>query len=217
MVERLQEPRRGATFVDLDGTLLRGNSLKFFMRRLPLMLLKRRAPGASLLAMWWMGWRALRVVGHANMKWHVTRLAVRHFTPDDWDALALGMAARVNATVMQYVESPSRAGCARYIATAAPMEYALPLSRQLGLDGAVATSFADSRKDYEETRGLAKLEAIRQLLEENDYRLESFLTDHFDDIPTARAYPRLTVLVNPDRKMQAIFRNVGVTRYLMGK
>ena len=93
--------------------------------------------------------------------------------------------------------------------------YTLPLSRLLGYDGVVATRYVDKRSDYEEMRGLAKLEGIQSLLNEKRLRLESFLTDHYDDIPTAREYPGLTILVNPSRKMQRIFHHVAVTRYLM--
>lgn len=214
MVQRLQEAQ-GATFIDLDGTLLRGNSLKMFMRRLPGVLMRRHAFAATFATLWWMGWRSIRLVSHRNMKWHITKMARAHLLDEDWDAIAEKMLGKVNPAVSDFVSFPSRANCRKYIATAAPEEYSLPLSRLMGYDGVVATRFNEDKSEYEEMRGLRKLEGIQSLMQEQHLRLESFLTDHYDDIPTAREYPGLTILVNPTRKMQSIFHNVGVTRYLL--
>lgn len=204
----------GATFVDLDGTLLIGNSMRIFMKTLPATLWKRRAPGAMAASLWWMGWRSVRIISHRSMKWHLTAIARRHLADEDWEAIAEKMAEDINPVVRDYVASPSRAKCKKYIATAAMEEYVAPLSRILGYDGAVATRFTEEKSDYAETRGSRKRDDIEALLESGRLRLESFLTDHYDDLPTASAFPNLTILVNPTPKMQHLFHNVGVTRYL---
>lgn len=205
---------KGATFVDLDGTLAAGNSMHAFMLRAVPTLLKRRAPGAAICALWWMGLRSLRLISHKNMKWHLTKSARRHFLDEDWTAIAERIATGLNPKVKDYVDSRKERGCAVVIATAAMEEYTAPLARILGYDGAVATVFDDDRSSYEERRGRAKLDGIRDLMEREGLRLESFLTDHYDDLPTAAEYPGLTIIVNPHRKMQAFFRNAGVTRYI---
>lgn len=215
MAEQLQEMScRGATFVDLDGTLVTCNSMHIFMKRLPAVLLKRHAVGACCASLWWMGCRLMKMTSHKDMKWHLTKIARKHLLDSDWEKMATRMFENVNPLVREYVDSPSREKCAKYIATAAMEEYALPLSRLLGYEGAVATRFADEKPEYEEMRGVSKLHGIQALLNEERLRLESFLTDHYDDIPTAREYPGLTILVNPTRKMQSIFHRMGVTRYL---
>lgn len=222
MVERLQEMTDtlqdmtlpGAVFVDLDGTLLKGNSMKIFMKRLPSVLLSRRAPGAAVAALWWMALRAARLSSHRSMKWRLTRIARRHFEDADWEEIAERMLSRLNPEVEEYVNAPSRAQCARYIATAAIAEYAIPLARLLGYDGAIATPFTECRSDYAETRGAAKRDAIRSLIDEKRLRLESFLTDHTDDLATAVAFPRLTILVSDSKKTHRRFARVGAMRYL---
>lgn len=205
----------GAAFVDLDGTLLKGNSMKIFMGRLPGVLLRRHAFVASLVSLWWMGLRSLRIVSHKNMKWHLTRIALRHLLEEDWEAMSERMLENVNPIVRDYMDAPARVKCRKYIATAAMEEYVIPLSRMLGYDGVVATQFANDRSDYVEMRGSEKRDGIEALMEKERLRLESFLTDHYDDLPTASVFPFLTILVNPSRKMQTLFRNVGVTRYLI--
>lgn len=204
---------RGAAFIDLDGTLTSGNSLHIFIKLLPRLLLRRRLPAVPA-ALWWTALRSLRLASHRTMKWHITRIARRHLTEEDWEAIALRISGRTNPAVKAYADSRKDRGCAVFIATGAPEEYALPLSRLMGFDGALATQFADSKHDYDELRGNLKRDAIQAKLSNEGMRLESFLTDHTDDLPTAREFPNLTILVNPDKKTAHTFREVGTTRYI---
>ena len=215
MVERLQEPLKGVTFVDLDGTLISGNSMHIFMKRLPRLLLKRRAPGAAICTLWRTWLRSMRIISHRKMKWHLTKTARRHLLETDWEDLAEIIAQSVNTHVADLIESRRRLGCLTYIASAAIEEYTLPLCRRLGYDGVIATKFTEDIEDFAEMKGDAKHEAIDNLLMQENLRLESFITDHPDDLPTAKAYPYLTVVVNPSQKNADQFREVGVTRYLI--
>ena len=215
MVERLQEALKGATVVDLDGSLLSGNSMHVFMKRLPGMLMKRRSPGAAISALWQTWLRSMHVINHSSMKWHLTQIARRHLQDSDWEDLAETIVQSINPHVRDLVESRRKLGCLTYIATAAIEEYTFPLCRLLGYEGAIATRFTDDKAEYEEMKGSSKLENIEQLLAKENLRLESFITDHPDDIPTAKAYPNLTVVVNPTQKTADQFREVGVTRYLI--
>ena len=215
MVERLQDKLTGVTFVDLDGSLISGNSMHIFMKRLPGVLMKRRSPGAAISALWNTWLRSLHIISHSSMKWHLTKIARRHLEESDWEDLAEIIARSVNINVKNLVDSRRKLGCLTYLATAAIEEYSLPLSKLLGYEGAVATKFSENQKDYEEMNGDAKRFGIENLLKEKNLRLESFITDHPDDLPTAKAYPNLTVVVNPTQKTADQFREVGVTRYLI--
>ena len=214
MVERLQGEMKGTTFVDLDGTLLTVNSMHIFMRRLPGMLMKRGAPGGAIGTLWWSWLRSLRLISHRTMKWHLTKTALRHFEESDWEEVAELMVENINRSVADYIESRRSRGCLTYIATAAIEEYTEPLCRLLGYDGILATKFTDDISDYEELNRHAKHEAIERLLQEEQLRLESFLTDHTDDLPTAKAYPLLTILVGASKKTTDEFREAGITRYI---
>ncbi|MDE5871436.1 MAG: haloacid dehalogenase-like hydrolase [Muribaculaceae bacterium] len=214
MVERLQGELKGATFVDLDGTLLTANSMHIFMHRLPKTLMKRKAIGAAFDCLWWTALRSMRLVDHRSMKWHLTKVARRHLEDTDWEELAKEMADTVNPSVSDYIESRRSRGCLTYIATAAAEEYTIPLCRILGYDGVLATKFTDNISDYEELNRHAKHEAIERLLQDEQLRLESFLTDHTDDLPTAKAYPLFTILVGASQKTADEFREAGITRYI---
>lgn len=205
---------KGATVVDLDGSLISGNSMHIFMKRLPGLLMKRRSPGAAIGALWWTWLRSLHIVSHSNMKWHLTKTARRHLQEEDWENMAATIAESINPRVSDLIDSRRKLGCLTYIATAALEEYALPLSRILGYEGAVATKFSDDQETYEEMKGHTKHAGIEQLLSQENLRLESFITDHPDDLPTAKAYPFLTILVNPTQKIADQFHEIGVTRYI---
>lgn len=215
MVERLQEQIKGATFIDLDGTLITANSMHVFMRKLPSLLMKRRAFGAVIKTYHWIMMRSLHAIDHRNMKWHLTKIARKHLQESDWESLAHIIASNINPRVKDLVDSRRRLGCSTYIATAAMEEYTIPLCNLLGYDGVIATKFSDEIGNYEEMKGYAKHDSIEALLASEHLRLESFITDHPDDIPTASAYPGLTIVVNPTQKTADQFREVGVTRYLL--
>lgn len=214
MVERLQGQLKGVTFVDLDGTLLAANSMHIFMRRLPYMLLRRKAIGASIGSLWWTTLRCLHLVSHRSMKWHLTKAGRRHLHDSDWEDLAESMLLTVNTKVKEYIRSRRDRGCLTYIATAAAEEYSLPICRHLGYDGVLATEFTDRLQDYKELSRQSKHEAIERLLQDERLRLESFLTDHTDDLPTATAYPNLTILVGGPGKTADEYREAGITRYI---
>lgn len=215
MVERLQDALKGATIVDLDGSLISGNTMHIFMKCLPGMLMKRRSAGAAISALWQTWLRSLHLISHSSMKWHLTRIARRNLEESDWEELAEIIAQSINTHVKDLVESRRKLGCLTYIATAAIEEYAIPFCRLMGYEGAIATKFSDKQSDYEEMKGDIKLNGIEQLMAQENLRLESFITDHPDDLPTAKAYPNLTVVVNPTQKTADQFREVGVTRYLI--
>lgn len=200
--------------MDLDGTLLNGNSLRIFMRHLPGVLLKRNAWGDAIVALWWMGRRTLRLVSHKKMKWHLCRIARRHLIEKDWEEMAETMLGYVNPKVEAYLSDPANNECRKYMATAAMEEYALPLGRMLGFDEVLATRYSEDEANYEELRGIKKREGIEGILNKKRLRMESFLTDHSDDLPTASAFPLQTILVNPSRKSLEMFRNAGITRGL---
>lgn len=202
---------RGVIITDLDGTLLRGNSMKVFIKFLPAVLLRRGRLGAAVGALWWCFLRACRLSSHRNMKWHLSKIARRHFAGADWLALAQCLAKMLNPKVAEYIES--RPDCSKYIATAAMAEYAVPLSCLLGFDGVLATSFAEVEADYAELRGREKLAAIEALLAEKNLRLEAFLTDHYDDLPVALQYPERTLLVDAGAPTLARFAEAGIAEH----
>lgn len=216
--------KRRAIITDLDGTLLSGNSMRIFMKNLPSLLMKKKAYSDAFKSLWWIGMRSIRLVSHKTMKWHLAEIARRNLSASDWNGLAEKMAEFVNPVVKDIIESRQRElsgnpgitgekESAVVIASAAMEDYVKPLCRIMGYDNYIATEFTPLKFDYEEMRGESKLRAIRELLESEDLQLDTFLTDHYDDCPTVEAFPGETIIVNPSERHEALFREIGVTRF----
>ena len=215
MVEGLQEPLTDLCVVDLDGTLLRGNSMKRFMRWLPAALWKRRAPLEAAAALWWSGLRAARLVSHRRMKWHLGVIGNRSLRGADWKRFAEHeLIPMVNPAVAGHIDALRKSGAKVCLASAAMEPYVEPLRDLLRYEHQLSTPHSETFESYIEMRGQRKLDAIRDLLTSGGYNLTRFLTDHADDMPTAAAYPTRTILVNPSPASLQRFTAAGITRIL---
>lgn len=221
MVKRLQEMKRSAIIVDLDGTLLRGNSMRMFMRHLPCVLFRRMAPLAAVQSLWWIGLRSLRAVSHKTMKWHLTKIAKHNLQTSDWEMMAKEMTGFINPNIKEFIEtrqkklsdSSENHQSMIIIASAAMEEYVVPLNQLLGYGSVIATEFSTRKSEYVEKRGEIKLKYILNLLEKENMTLDTFLTDHYDDCPTAEAFPERTIIVNPKEEHEALFREKGIKTF----
>lgn len=201
--------------VDLDGTLLRGNSMKRLMRWLPKALWNARHPAEALLAIGWISLRGVRLVSHRRMKWHLGAIARRTLAPSDWNRFAKEeLLPIVSTEVAAHIEALREKGAAVCVASAAMSEYVEPLCDILGYDHVLSTAHTNRFADYAELRGERKLLAINKLLAAGNYTLTRFLTDHSDDLPTATAYPEATILVNPSEKSAVLFAKAGISHKL---
>lgn len=193
-------------FIDLDGTLIAGNSMKLFMVWLPMRLLKKGKAVEALKAVWHVALRALRITDHSRMKWNLTSIARRSLDFSDWESIADRILRRLNPEVDRFIKSRRTEGDRLCLATAAPAEYAERIARNYGMEYVLATRFTPDFSDYSENNGVRKLNAIRNLIEGKKLGMTVFLTDHHDDLPTIRAYPGKTLLVNPSPKTRELCR-----------
>lgn len=198
MVERFQSIP--AIFVDLDGTLINGNSIKIFMEKMPYMLIKNGNVRCGLMALGLMAARAFRAISHKKMKWHLTRIAREWLNPGDWEAIENSILLKLNRDVRDFLEMHRARGFKIYMATAAMSDYAVGIGDRLGFERTLATDFHPRQADYKELRGNMKRDAILRLAEEDNLELAVFLTDHHDDLPTLESFPGRKIMVNPSEK-----------------
>lgn len=213
MVERLQELREWITFVDLDGTLLTCNSMREFMKMLPGKLCSKKEFAAAFKVMFWIGMRSLHLISHRRMKWNLIKIARRSLNPADWEEFSNQLLKMLNKEVEAFILDKKDRGGIICIASAAPEEYTKVLGKILGFDGWIATPFS-SYNEYRETRGDIKLKEIREVLENKGCKLDNFLTDHPDDLPTVEAFPAESIIVNPSAEAERIFRSKGIARFI---
>ncbi|MDE5773058.1 MAG: haloacid dehalogenase-like hydrolase, partial [Muribaculaceae bacterium] len=199
---QLRDSRRGGVVTDLDGTLLRGNSLKWILKAgLSRMLRRGRIP--SVLAVLALGGLAYcRLVSHETMKYGALRL----FGDDPGlmeEMHRLGIERRNEDVVRILAEAESR-GDRILLASAASESYI----RELWDGEYIASPFGGP-----DLRGEQKLQAVKKWLAENDLRFEAFLTDHYHDLPLAEyAYHSgaIVYLVNPTDESRRRFDAAGI-------
>lgn len=215
MVEGLQEPLKPLCVVDLDGTLLTCNSMKQLMRWLPSELWRKRRILSAAEALWWIGLRATKAISHRRMKWHLGKIARRALSKDDWQRFAsTTLLPMLDPKVADHIKNMRQKGALVCIASAAMEDYVEPIRSQLGYEHQLSTPHSGRFADYTEIRGYRKLETILKLSTDNSLVVCEFLTDHADDLPTAMAYPDITLLVNPQPSSLLRFTEAGITRRL---
>lgn len=189
--------------VDLDGTLICGNTLHIFARcalrdALRGGRLLDAAAISGLLAL-----RLLRLCTHRTMKFGILRRA--RLT----DSLRARFVARVDKdrcpAVAARLDSLRKDGCTLLLATAAADVY-VPW---IWHGDFLATPVADN-PERRELRGLAKLAAVRRWCADHDATLYAVITDHADDLPLLTAGSKLNILVNPSPSTYAAVRIAGV-------
>lgn len=181
MVEgQLSIPTTGVVAVDLDGTLIAGNSLRIYIAE-ALRDMWRRKPVSALTIVSLVTLRKLRLITHRRMKFG----ALARIQPTD--RLRQRFTACIEAirrpSVSNILDGYRRMGCTVLLATAAPDTY-IPW---IWHGPYVATPSTDNL-NRRECRGEAKARAVKQFIG-IERHLEAVITDHADDLELLAAGP----------------------------
>ena len=180
------------TVVDLDGTLLCGNSFRWFTRYVLRLAVRRRPMAAAELCVL-LALRRLRACSHRRLKWHLMKIADIVLSADDYSAFARMLKERINRRVLAALGNEQKI----VIASAASDEYVAPFVELMGWRYHVATRRPPSGKysDYIECRGEMKVKALRRMFPGES--ITAIYTDHVDDLPLLAASSGRRVLVSP--------------------
>ena len=172
--------------VDLDGTLVTGDTLKLSLRQLLL-----RKP-------WTIFYLSFRVLhGRAAFKHSVARLV-------ELDPARLPY----RSSLVEFLHEQKAAGRRLILATAAPEAIARSVAAHLGLFTEVIAS-----GERHNAKGRGKVEAIRNYLQRGEF---DYIGDSFADLPVFRAArrailvepsERLLVIARRDCCVQTVFRS----------
>lgn len=192
--------------VDLDGTLLKGNSLRIYincgmresLRKLRIMEFMRIAFAAGL--------RGLRIISHRNMKKRVlccispTSGLKKRFVDE--------IRRDMRESVKQYMTKTEKMGAKVLLATAAADSYVSWFWEK----DLLATDTAKFLNDgADECRGQNKLKGVQDYCQSQGLSIFSVLTDHLDDLPLLTQYPTAKkILVNPDTSTLMAAKMAGI-------
>lgn len=199
MVDGYEKMNAECAVVDVDGTVIRGNSMREMMRfMLTDGVASGNLPVAAKVARHLL-LRRLRVITHREMK-HPIHLLALSFMADS-DRMRRFMArlmTKIHPGVMSLLTDLKRRGVKLLLATAAPDIYVAALAEALGADGYTATPHASTLEGYIENRGEEKLVRAQRYAADRGWRIGCVVTDHKDDMPLLLLQGVRRVLVAPD-------------------
>ena len=177
--------------VDLDGTLVDGNTLHLYIicgleRLLRRGKIIKAASIAGLLML-----RAMHAISHRAMKFG----AVRHIDPSDKrlrDMFVTRIGKRVNIKITELITQWREEGKPVLLATAAPEAY-VPW---IWHDDFLATP-VEHNPERIEMRADVKADAVRVYAASNNYSIDTIVTDHHDDLPLMKLACGSVCLVSP--------------------
>lgn len=166
------KPDNSVSIVDLDGTLINGNSFTMFCR-FCLKSFPGLSPAISAVALV----RKLRIISHGKAKQLILKIVSGHMTHDHIQRFVNELNGILRHDVLESIVDSK----VKILATAAPSIYAVPYAEMLGFDLVSATETGGPENC--ESEKLASLYDMGVIFSENSM----VYTDHSDDIPLLHA------------------------------
>lgn len=189
---------RTAIIVDLDGTLLRRNSFKKYLKFAAWQSLRQLRIDVIPRIAAWIAVRKLRLITHSRLKQRLMRVTEPIMGPDELHKFANRLARHIHPKVLKLCRQMRQTNSAVILATAAPASYAALIAQGVSLDGCIATPSSDT-PDWRETVREEKRDQVLAFLQCHELSLCAIITDHRDDLPLMRAAKDI-VLVSPNKK-----------------
>lgn len=194
---------RRLTVVDLDGTLVAGNTLHIYIKCAMRRALRRSRATEAFAIAWFAGLRRLGLISHRRMKF-----AILQRVRTDGELRAM-FVKRVNSLlrpeVRDLLEHQRAAGNAVLLATAAADVY-VPWIWQ----GPYVATPIGGNPGRHECRGADKLAAVNSYCRQKGCALHMVVTDHHDDLALLTAGAQHNVLVHPDGQTRTVVAMAGV-------
>lgn len=212
MVDRCEiDKRQPCTVVDLDGTLVDGNTLKIYLGCGLRYLIVRRKIRPVLRLLNALSRRKLGKSDHHQMKEVI--LTELYPYADILSDFSRRVDKHINTEVRKLIEANTAKGHRVLMATAAPEFYV----RSFWRGDLVATDFQPD-KPMKECFRAEKVSRVTQWLEDNDCRLDTIITDSIDDIGLVEINLSGTnLLVRPSASDLRAFRELKPSHLLLVK
>ena len=193
--------------VDLDGTLIPGNSFHAWLRYLGRWALVTGRLGLAARLGLECVRRGRRSITHGELKYRV--LVLSESVPEPViDRFARRLVASIRTTVSRAVRDAAHDGFIVVLATAAPQMYLGALATAIGAGTAIGTP-APGPDPWRECTGDEKVDRVLAMYEPGAEIAVAF-TDHLDDLPLVRRAAR-SVIVNPDSDSWTAFVSSGAS------
>lgn len=196
--------------IDLDGTLIKGNSLvsltKFLARNL---LITGKIRDLLLLSMF-VSLRKIKMISHRVMKFNIIRIALDNLNENDIERFAQILYGNINLLVVNLLNDFKDNKYHFLLATAAPefyLEKFVSKFKDWNINF-IGTPFSGDLSLFEENSKDIKARNVDEYLHKNNLSYGSILSDHHDDMSLLQKSPKHNYLINPSQKtLEIIHRN----------
>lgn len=202
MVDRCEVKKKGCVVVDLDGTLLNGNSTSLLVWFLSRHLLQKRKIRDWFSLVNIISKRLMRTIPHRVMKHKIIELSNIDLTNSDISKFATLLKDKTNVTVLKILKERLAQGNKILLATAAGDFFIPSYIETLGIGKIdfIASQFSTDSNQYLENKGELKLKAVRNYMKTHNLESCLIITDHEDDLPLLSNLSGEKILVNPSTK-----------------
>jgi phosphoserine phosphatase len=195
--------RRKLVVVDLDGTLIAGNSLHIYLKCGAAELLRTGNIISALKVLGLGALRVLRIISHRRMKFAAIAMIERT------EHLRQVFCAKIDSIrrpeVEMLINEFRAADCDVILATAAADVYVDWIWQGVSL----ATPI-EGNSNRVELRGSTKRDAVLQYMQQHNAQLHAVVTDHADDLALLMCGARQNILVHPSSSAIAAAQMAGV-------
>lgn len=211
MVDRCEIKRGGCVVIDLDGTLIKGNSLVELTKFLAGKLFNNHQYKDLTALLISILKRRLKLIPHKLMKHKITELSLNNLTTDEINEFSEILSKKINRDIITLLETEPLKDYRILIATAATDLFMEAFIKRTGFPEIdyTATAFSNNLKNYKENKGVYKLDSVKRYLEDNNLECKAVISDHEDDLPLFKAFPSEIYLVQPSpktlKKVQSAF------------
>lgn len=202
MVDRREINKGDCIIVDLDGTLITGNSLKILTKFLFNQLLARHNFVELLKISLYIFIRKLKLIPHKMMKYKIIESAKFYLSKNELEKFTKILYNNRNKKVENLLRHYKNNGKTILLATAAPtfyLESFVSLFDYLDMK-LIGSKLSTSYDNFVENNREEKLKSVEIFLKENNLNCEGVMTDHEDDLPLLLKYPKNIFLIRPSLK-----------------
>lgn len=200
MVDRCKINFKGCLVVDLDGTLIKGNSLVILADFLFKRLLKTGRLSQAFTLLKVITLRKLKFISHKKMKYRISELVNKFLSPDEIKDFSKILFRNKNEEVFKMINGSLLQGNKVLIATASIDFFMKDFIQQLDNSSIdyIGTPFSLDFETYSENRSEVKLHNVEEYLKLRNLHCISVISDHYDDLPLFKKFPGNNYLINPD-------------------
>lgn len=199
-----------ALVVDLDKTLLKIDTFRAYIMYVGIEALKVFRLDICLVLALYTILRKARLISHKTLKFHVLRKSQFFMNDSRLDVFVSQISCEVNPKVFDIIEEYKSQGAYSLLSTAAPINYANKIKTMFAFDGICATPMPNKGVLWNENVREKKCNTTLVFLQEKGLELDTFITDHYDDLELLKVKKRRNILVEPSVNTLKKVRECGV-------